>query len=95
MFGQPVLVELLWCLIAQCLMRTNLFVDPVPDEQGSLNPVQVGGQVLDLIELVLVGTEGTFCLAITLGLIGSIEVVEKLQFLCGQAKGPKELAATV
>ena len=76
-------------------MRPHLFVDPVRSEQGGLKPTQDGGQALHLVELVLVGTEGTFCLAITLGLIGSIEVVEKLQFLCGQAKGPKELAATV
>jgi len=40
-------------------MRPHLLVDPVPGKQGSLNTAQVGEQVLDLIELVFVGTEGT------------------------------------
>ena len=47
MFDQLVLVGSLRHLIAQCLMRPHLFVDPVPDEQGGLKPTQVGGQVPD------------------------------------------------
>ena len=93
MSSQPVLVELLWRLIAQCLMVPGLFVDPVPGKQGGLKSAQVGRQILDLAELLLVGAEGTLYLAIALGIVRPVEVVEKLQLPCRQPNGLSDISS--
>jgi hypothetical protein len=95
MFGQPVLVELLWCLVAQRLMGPHPFVDPVPGKQRCLKPAQIGGQLLNLVELFLVSTERAFHLPIPLRVVGPIEVVGDLKLLGCLPKRPQELTATV
>src|SRR4030042_5075012 len=66
MSSKPFLIELLWCLVTQGLMRPHPLVDPVPGQKGSPKPAYIRGQLLYLIELFLVSAEGSLYPTITL-----------------------------
>jgi len=40
---EPVLVELVWGLVAQGLVRPDSLVEVIPAEEGCLQPAQIGG----------------------------------------------------
>src|SRR3970040_1318537 len=88
----PILVELLWGPVAQGLVRSHSLVDVVPGQEGCLQPAQVGGQLLHLVELLLVGAEAPLNTSVTLGIVGAVEVVAQFQLLHCGAKGAQELA---
>src|SRR6266446_3829993 len=52
-FGQPLLVELIWGEIVERLVQAPGFVAAVPGEQGVLEPAEVSGQIVDVVELVV------------------------------------------
>ncbi len=55
------MVELIGGEVAEGLVGTAGFVALVPGEEGGLEPAAVGGQIVDVVELVVVGAEGGGC----------------------------------
>src|SRR3972149_11041807 len=66
--------------IAERLVEAPRFVAVVPGEEGVLEPAKVSGQVVDVVELVVIRAEGAFDAAVALRGIGPVEVVGELQF---------------
>ncbi len=88
-------VELVGGKVAEGLVRTDGLIDVIPGEKGMLQAVEVSGQFLNVIELVVVGAEGAFDPAVTLRVVGPVEVVSELEFTDGLGEFAQELAATV
>src|SRR3990172_9365786 len=57
MLFHPLLIILFRREVAQGLVGPHRFVDLVPAEKGSLQPAQIDGQLLHLVELLLIGAE--------------------------------------
>ena len=53
------MIELVRGLVTQGLMRAHRLVGAVPGQESLLQPAQTGGEVLHLVELLLVGAEAT------------------------------------
>jgi len=67
----------------------------VPGKESGLDAVEVGGQIVDVIELVVVGTEGAFDASVALGVVGAVEVVGELEFADSGGELAEELRAAV
>src|SRR3972149_11431004 len=93
--GGPLLVELVRGEVAEGLVGTAGFVEAGPGGEGGLQPAEVSGPFLDVVELVVVGTEGAFDAAVALGVVGPVEVVGELKLRDGFAELTEKLAATV
>src|SRR6266508_2804833 len=76
---QPLLVELVWSEVAERLVEAPGFVAVVPGEECGAEPAEISGQVVDVVELIVVGAEGAFDASIALGVVGAIEVVSEAQ----------------
>src|SRR3972149_11165522 len=61
------LVELIWGEIAERLVQSPGLVAVVPGEEGVLEPAEVGGQIVDVVELIVVGPKGAFDASVALG----------------------------
>jgi hypothetical protein len=88
-------VELIWGEVAKRLMQAPGLVTLVPGEQGILEPAEFSGQIVDVVELVVVGTERAFDAAVTLGVVRPVEVVGEPQFGDGLSEIAEELRAAV
>ena len=54
------LVELIWGEIVERLVEAPGFVAVVPGDEGVLEPAEVGGQIVDVVELVVVRAKRAF-----------------------------------
>jgi hypothetical protein len=71
------------------------FVAVVPGEERVLEPAEVSGQVVDVVELVVVRAEGTFDASVALRVVGPVEVVREPQFAHCLCEVAEELRAAV
>jgi len=92
---QPLLVELVWSEVAERLMEAPGFVAVVPGEEGGAEPAEISGQVIDVVELIVVGAEGTFDASVALWVVGAIEVVSEAQLGDSLGELAEELGAAV
>ena len=76
-------------------MEAPELVAVVPGEQGVLEPGEVSGEVVDVVELVVVGAEGAFDAAVALRVVGPVEVVSEPQFSGCLREDAEELRAAV
>ena len=89
------LVELIWGEIAERLVQSPGLVAVVPGKEGGAEPAEVSGQVVDVVELIVVGPEGAFDAPVALRVVGPVEVVGELQFGDGLDEVAEELWAAV
>jgi hypothetical protein len=89
------LVELIRGEVAEGLVQAPGLVAVVPGEQGVLEPAEVSGQIVDVVELIVVGAEGAFNTAVALRVVGPVEVVGEAQLGDGFGEFAEELGAAV
>ena len=89
------MIELVRGLVTQGLMRAHRLVGEVPGQESLLPPAQAGGEVLHLVELLLVGAEATLNAPVTVRVVRSVEVVGQLEFCYPGSKLLQELASPV
>ncbi len=88
-------MKLLGGFVTQCLMGPHLLIDPVPGEKGGLLPAQVSGQLLYLVEFLLIGAERTLYSAISLRIVGAVKVAEQCQFLNRHLESTQKLTTPI
>ena len=88
-------VELVGGEIAEGLVWPIRFVPLVPGEESVFEGGAVFGQVVDVVELVVVGAEGAFDAPVALGVVGAVEVVVEGEPGDGVGELPEELGAAV
>ena len=100
---EPVVIERVRGLVTQGLMGAHRLVGVIPGQESLLQTPQIGGEVLHLVELLLVGAEAPLNAPVThvsstgeaLRVVGPVEVVGQLEFCYPGSKLLQELVSPV
>ena len=100
---KPVVVELVRSVVTQGLMGAHRLVGVIPGQQGLPQPAQISREVLDWVELLLVGAEASLNAPVAhlssagqaLRVVGPVEVVGQLEFCNRSSELLQELASPI
>ena len=90
---EPVVIELVRGLVTQGLMWEHRLAGAVPGQENLLQPAQISGEVLHLLDLLLVGAEASLNAPVAPRVVGPFEVVGQLEFCDRNSKLLQELTS--